>query len=572
MEIFRSISIGFTALLILQVIDLWSGASAQAESIIETFEAPPYKIAVSDRAVQSSPEFFPTSGSHFYVSSAVIPTFGITQYLRDSIIVRAGFNRVKASHSLGTCRVQVRLGTGERGFEFVDSPSLDGQRFEFAAPSLIQEIDQLSVMTDGADRCYPALDDIFFETVPRGNLNLRRVDIVQGDRINPDFNGDGRLDLVRGEPAEAILEIVHETPPVPGVHVWVELTDAVGWTVRRSYSSISETATIRIPIDTNIKRGFRDLVVTIGTEGANAYVERMPWDNLSIVPIDLKDPYRLEVIVLSGDKLDERMTTVRIGPSMKQAAGCKAGEDLKRARLKINCVHEESGFRASGCSYSARLVLGDDNGGHDHGPRPEFALGELEGSIPGQMIEVPFLGDTLTYVAPEAAGEFLLKLDLMTPQGKVIPQDDVVLRVKIGERLVPLDWEELYAVVNSHPRGNYVNNETYDGLADAILQYSTDADEIPGVIDATPIPMTGASLPWGGVFDIHHTYHAPQHCGHRGGDTIDVDHRKLNTAERVYLNQAFIQNGFQYKYPPHSPDAAEAPNHWHVTWVGNKEE
>lgn len=173
-------------------------------------------------------------------------------------------------------------------------------------------------------------------------------------------------------------------------------------------------------------------------------------------------------------------------------------------------------------------------GGHDHDslfyPRP---LGIL--SINGNEIDnssyttIPLDGIIVLFAASAVAGEISLQTSAIGLDENPISVAETIFRVKEPGLVALVDTYPIGIGAVSHPSvGGHGSPILHEKLKKAGKYYldSFNASDIPEREFRT-INSGGASLPWGGLFDINQNWNQP-HCSHRQGNEIDFGLSSFN--------------------------------------------
>jgi len=171
-----------------------------------------------------------------------------------------------------------------------------------------------------------------------------------------------------------------------------------------------------------------------------------------------------------------------------------------------------------------------------------------------------------TYEAAEISQAVQMIVAGTDPNGDNISPIAIDIQVKVpdSESWVPLSGVGIDVVINgadpnpSHLTGYYGTIFMKFAMAfmeTMYLKNLTSDPDYTGNIPPAPILSQGASLPWGGLYDINKNWMI-SHCGHRDGKTIDISLSTLSRVKRKALDSA-IRDAELRKF--------DESDHWHVT-------
>lgn len=298
---------------------------------------------------------------------------------------------------------------------------------------------------------------------------------------------------------------------------------------------------------------------------------------------------------------------VAIAPS--KLAGCNSSKDIKRVNIKITCLRKlDNGSEetVANCKLNSKLSW-LDRGPHDHDDGSTEHLGKLIQSSE----EIPITGLNLTYEVSEFAGEYAINLEPRDPNGQSFAASPITVRASIEQDLTPLN-DLLAFDITSHPGdGYYATPLLRDRLSIALAQYRAEVSKLNKFLEqimrgpaGEPDPLLdeiglveveseGASLSWGGAFDIRRNWKADSslwktvinsdgkpvnlyngHCLHRNGQHLDISmspfdkisNEELKREYKFRLNKAFIESELHFPVEKESirSKAKKEPDHWHA--------
>lgn len=236
--------------------------------------------------------------------------------------------------------------------------------------------------------------------------------------------------------------------------------------------------------------------------------------------------------------------------------------------MRYQCFKEENStlLPAAGCAININLVDGVENGGHNHGSSP-IRRGLLNVRM-GERIIIPEQGLSVTYEAPELAGEVQIQNDGWDPNGGSIGAlSDSFIQIRSSTDFIKLSVPGLVFDVASHPRdGDYGRMILQEKLNEVVKEFREIVIEDFGITPPT-LESEGANLSWGGVFDYKSNWMAP-HCAHRHGIELDISMSVFNVynseqreALRILLKDVFDSHSFKF---PVETERSLGANHWHV--------
>lgn len=226
-----------------------------------------------------------------------------------------------------------------------------------------------------------------------------------------------------------------------------------------------------------------------------------------------------------------------------------------------------------GCQITFTLTKGTTyDTGHESGHTGTHPLGR----VVGRTLGVPYIiGSTpfnFVYEAPDVSTEAVLTATIVTPGGPVPHVWDSTMLSYVPD-LVDQSGNSYITFDNitSHPGdGTFMSFEAGNFLTDALIEYNLRAAAYSVPTPNIVIPKSeGASLQYGGLFDINKNFNIP-HCNHRDGNNIDIGMSRF--ASSAYkssllqaLEEAFINNGFSFPVSYESPGDVTS-NHWHAQY------
>lgn len=286
------------------------------------------------------------------------------------------------------------------------------------------------------------------------------------------------------------------------------------------------------------------------------------------VTVVSKPTYSIQKIPLnfSGDP-----NLINITPSTLACGN--GGISLVRTLItRLVCLEEENNEvkQVGDCRVRLHLSDGIEYGGHlGHltvGTDQE-RWGTL--STPNDYILIPVEGLVVTYTAPERSGAILNNISALDPNGSTIVTTNTVISAKIKD-LIHLNIPGLeFQNINSHPgEGTYGTNNLQEKMIAAMTLFKQLAieNDIPE-IEIPTLKSEGASLSWGGLFDINQNWHAP-HCSHRNGTDIDISMSPFTNSPyknqlKLSLQKALSKNQLSFPVTVESPSNISA-THWHT--------
>jgi hypothetical protein len=313
--------------------------------------------------------------------------------------------------------------------------------------------------------------------------------------------------------------------------------------------------------------GPQTLLATI--DPGNTLQESSFSNNTATQQINVQGQYALAIG--ANASLLANGATISIAPSIDAVATCPAIEGMSQQQFfSVQCINLGTQQPSAGCTLSVDLILGENTGGHDHGPDDLRPLGVLSpnGLLNNGEVPIALSGTNFTFEAPEISQEVSMEVSGVDPNGNVIGPTAFNIKVQMpgSDSWVSLSNNFVNVIVNgadgapSHPLGFY---GTPDMAAAISLLGNTYVQNLSPLANVPPILSQAASLPWGGLYDIDHNWGTP-HCGHRDGETIDLSLSNLTTTEKSSLQVAARKSGVNFFYIPESP-LNPAANHWHGT-------
>jgi len=254
-----------------------------------------------------------------------------------------------------------------------------------------------------------------------------------------------------------------------------------------------------------------------------------------------------------------------IRTSVSSYVSCgKIPEAPVKKTLSLKCLDQETSEEVLGCRYRVKLSKGTLTGGHDHAvpsnePRPIGRLTPLESEFEFQPIVEG--GASLVFEASDVSGDVDLFIEAVGPENEALPSIKTTFRVRdpASESFVPISIAGLIMNVASHPMGVYGTPAFVSSLTKALDQFY---ESLPDDTDFVALESQGATLPWGGLFDVDQGWLFP-HCGHRDGKTIDLSIRSLSLYEKDNLEASIRDNKLDFYVTVESPESPTA-DHWHV--------
>lgn len=290
-------------------------------------------------------------------------------------------------------------------------------------------------------------------------------------------------------------------------------------------------------------------------------------DNTKSVQVKVAAPYKLVVRPLDGTVVQSGPPQeVEVAPSV-YACGRATADVRRQARIQVTCVDESSGELKEGCSFQAHLEEGPDDGGHDRSHSGRRPFGKIVSASATALSPIPLTGTTVQFETPDAAGSVDYVVEGKSPTGTDLKPVTVRYRVKTsGFELITASG--LTIDVASHPNGVYGTSLMNQKLGE-VVQFYVENAQASEIDDPPGLRSEGATLPWGGLFDIGRSWHTP-HCGHRDGKTLDLSmsvfagySEPTRQALKTALSKAIATAGFAFTYAPESP-SSPSTDHWHI--------
>lgn len=309
-----------------------------------------------------------------------------------------------------------------------------------------------------------------------------------------------------------------------------------------------------------------------------------------------EEKYRIIKQVRVNNILQPDGVQINIEPSRLTSCRSSKPDELKEVNIKLFCVKDLIGGASEiveDCKVKSALNW-YDAGPHNHlsdvdGNNTESELAHLgslvtvvngnEVPVSEESLNIPIDGLDLTYKVSDFAGIYSISFyDIEVPNNKYVNLDEAVIKVSIEQKLVSID-DLLEFNVTSHPGdGFYATPLMRDRLAEGINLYrqeafklieflrqilrDTNGEPLPGVNNLR-IPRLisgGASLSWGGAFDIRRNWKADSsvwktivnsegklidlvngHCTHRQGTQIDVSMTPFNNIPSIKIRKMFLE-------------------------------
>lgn len=292
----------------------------------------------------------------------------------------------------------------------------------------------------------------------------------------------------------------------------------------------------------------------------------------------LKQPkYALEKILYENGKIVNsnfhKMTPSRLACGLAPTV-------FSTRQMKFTClqvVEYEDGPPEYVATAGCKLRLGIEDGGYDGAHNREthtdspIRWGRVRGYDLGTEISVPMDGLTLTYDAPEVAGELKMTFEAKDPEGNdILSVSRTLFEIRHDQNLTELYIPGLTLDISSHPGDGYFVTETVKSSLKSVIESfrKNFAEKYPDL----PVPnleTEGASLSWGGLFDVNKNWSAP-HCGHRKGTEVDLSMSvfdrfgsEIKKKMKQDLAKELRRRKFQMPYEGERPGEAYS-NHWHI--------
>lgn len=336
---------------------------------------------------------------------------------------------------------------------------------------------------------------------------------------------DGILNVAPGIPVHVIVPVSGtgiNTPEDLALSTVVSLKAGFHPAQSRSINlSAIEAAggTLNVPFDVTFDPDDAGTIqmITATVNPGNPLEEIDLSNNESSVQVRVVDDYKLQISLPDSPMMDQ----VPLAPGLKVIVPPSNlnGFNLIKRNVLIKCV-DTNNQAAEGCKYKMELEAEGDDGGHDpivHNagrplliPTPADAL--------HQPTPIPISGTLIRMSMPKVSGEVTVKITGTDPVGKELTGDPLIFKVMVR-----------------------VQKET-------------------GVF-ANMIRSEGATLYWGGLFDIYKNWTTP-HSTHRDGQAIDVSWKSITSREQeIFADTVEASNSLQF-YDNEAPwtDA----NHWHL--------
>ncbi|MBI3555081.1 MAG: hypothetical protein HY074_02305 [Deltaproteobacteria bacterium] len=167
---------------------------------------------------------------------------------------------------------------------------------------------------------------------------------------------------------------------------------------------------------------------------------------------------------------------------------------------------------------------------------------------------------SVTVYMPEVAGDVAVNIGGRDPNGGTLTADPLIFEVRLKDLLTLSDLTMYFNIGSHSGDGFYATSVFKSSLQNMITKFQTKV-LAKTFSSASIIESQGATLSWGGLFDIKRDWQTP-HCGHRDGHALDVSWQSLTTAEQQILSDVVDQSIDLSFYGAEAPGTSA--NHWHV--------
>jgi hypothetical protein len=286
-----------------------------------------------------------------------------------------------------------------------------------------------------------------------------------------------------------------------------------------------------------------------------------PSPSPSPTPLPAQFAFSLSVKSATGRpnvELDQGIPTLAMKPTVFGCGQIPFYSDERTFVLK--CINKVTGQSVDGCRFATNLKSGPKHGGHEH----DYDSRPLGQAYIDETLPIPAGGLEFTYLPPEISGDVDFGITGTGPRGETVSPAFLRLDLRAGD-FKPIDVPFLTFDVKSHPQGTYGTEKLSDKLKIAIMNFRAEVADA-GIGPIPVIESESASLPFGGLFDIHYATDSPwtaPHCSHRDGRRIDIslsvfDAFPAPTRQKLalVLEQAMMDAGL-------SP--VREGDHWHVS-------
>lgn len=231
----------------------------------------------------------------------------------------------------------------------------------------------------------------------------------------------------------------------------------------------------------------------------------------------------------------------------------------------------------AGCTITFSLTKGTTyNTGHESGHSGTHPLGSIVGKSLGTPYTIGSDYYTFDFEAPDVAVETLLSVDFIIPNPPPYPPGtytwDTTILAYVPDLIDQSGLSDIiFSNITSHPgNGTYMTYAAGNFLVDALIDYNINAATAGVPAGSIVKPKSeGASLQYGGLFDIYKNFSTP-HCNHRSGRNIDIGmsafaSNPYRTILLTTLKEAFLNAGFSFPVSYEHPDDPTS-NHWHAEY------
>lgn len=233
-----------------------------------------------------------------------------------------------------------------------------------------------------------------------------------------------------------------------------------------------------------------------------------------------------------------------------------------------------------GCKITFNLAKGTTyDTGHESGHSGTHPIGKIVGKSLGVQYTIGSNPYFYEYEAPDVSVEIELSTDLEVPNPAPYPPSFVSIDYTIlayVPGLVNADTIPtliLFDNITSHPdNGTYLTPDALGAITFSLIDYKDRAETIYSVPTGSIVrpKSEGASLKYGGLFDVNKNFINP-HCTHREGTDIDIGMSLFNASSyssdlKNALEGALLDAGFTFPVPIERP-AYLPSTHWHSKYT-----
>lgn len=232
-------------------------------------------------------------------------------------------------------------------------------------------------------------------------------------------------------------------------------------------------------------------------------------------------------------------------------------------------------LNCAGCTVTFSLTKGTTyNTGHESGHSGTHPVGTIVGKTLGTPYTIGSSYYTFDFEAPDVSVETLMSLNIQIPNPPNPPTNttwDTTILVYVPDLVDQSGLSDItFNGITSHPgNGTYMTYAAGNFLVDALIDYNNGAAGTYGVPTGSIVKPNseGASLQYGGLFDINKDFSTP-HCRHREGKSLDIGmslfaNSPYKTDLLDALEAAFLGQGFAFPFSGERPSDPSS-THWHA--------